>query len=168
MAEKAAWDFVDTGENVNFTLATICPMMVYGPPYPGSISLSHLGTSAKDIYVLMDGSLTEVPSTRLPVYVDVRDVGEAHRLAYETTEPGRFAVSGGNFTKGQICRLLRTANLGLEGRVPSDGIDAEKDPKTYTVDTTKAEKVLGMKWRPFDDTFLDMAKAFLELEKGRL
>lgn len=142
-------------------------MMVYGPHHPSSVSLSHLPTSMTDIYKLMDGSLSEAPTTFLPVYVDVRDVAEAHRLAYETIEPGRFAVSGGNFTKGEVCKLLRNANLGLEDRVPSKGLDAEDDLESYTVDTSKAEEVLGLKFRSFEDTMLDMAKAFLALEKRR-
>jgi hypothetical protein len=34
----------------------------------------------------------------------------------------------------------------------------------YNVDTTRAEKILGIKFRSFEETFLDMAKAFLEME----
>jgi hypothetical protein len=32
-------------------------------------------------------------------------------------------------------------------------------------DVSRAEKVLGMKWRSKEETFLDMAKQFVELEK---
>ncbi|KAK5172032.1 uncharacterized protein LTR77_003669 [Saxophila tyrrhenica] len=137
LAEEAAWNFIET-EKPNFSLATLQPMMVYGPPFPGSTSISNLGTSANDIYVLMNGSLTQAPTTRLPVYVDVRDVAEAHRLAYETEGAGRFALCAGNFTKGQVCRLLRESGLGLENRVPSEGLDAENDLQSYSVDSSKA------------------------------
>lgn len=120
------------------------------------MSISNLGTSAKDIYALMNGSLSKVPETKLPVYVDVRDTAEAHRLAYENEESGRFAVCGRNSTKGEVCRLLRDFDLALEDRVPSQGLDKEKDLQTDSIDAS------------FENTILDIAKAFLDLEKQKL
>jgi nucleoside-diphosphate-sugar epimerase len=162
-AEEAAWDFVKN--DASFTLSTINPMMVYGPIFPGSVTLNHLGTSAADIYRLMNGSLEEVPDDRLPAYTDVRDVADAHRLAYEAEQTGRFPVCSDSFTYAKICRLFRDSGLGLETRVPSKGLDKDKGEGIYTVDSSNAKKLLGWTSRSFDETFLDMAKAFLAMEK---
>jgi nucleoside-diphosphate-sugar epimerase len=140
-------------------------MLVYGPVFPGSVGLNHLGTSAAEIYRLMNGSLDEVPNDRLPAYTDVRDVAEAHRLAYEAEQTGRFPVCGGTFTYAQICRFFRDSGLGIENRVPSKGLDKDKGEEFYTVDSSHAKKLLGITFRSFDETFLDMAKAFLSMEK---
>lgn len=166
LAERAAWDFLSSTANVGFTLSTINPVMVYGPPFPGSLSISHLGQSTSDIYMLMNGTLESVPPTPMPVFVDVRDVAEAHRLAFETSKPGRFAMCGGEFTKEEVCRLFRDAGLGLEGRVPKTGVnrDAKAKVEHYSVDTTKARESLGIKFKGLEETFLDMAKEFLAME----
>ena len=67
-AERAAWDFVKE-KNPNFTLATICPPMVYGP-LQDDASIAHLNTSSADIYRLMNGTSKEPGHTGFP--------GESH------------------------------------------------------------------------------------------
>lgn len=139
--------------------------MVYGPPLAGSSDLKHLGQSPSEIYALMNGSLTEVPSTPLPAYVDVRDVAKAHRLAFETEQPGRFLMSGGSFSKQQVCDLLREKLPSNKDKVPM-GAPGAADGDHYTVDTTRAKTVLGLEFLPFASTFLDMARFFLDLENA--
>lgn len=63
-AERAAWDFVEE-KKPNFSLATICPPMVYGP-LENDASLAHLNTSSADIYRFMDGSAKEPGHTIFP------------------------------------------------------------------------------------------------------
>ncbi|KAF2171175.1 hypothetical protein M409DRAFT_18292 [Zasmidium cellare ATCC 36951] len=166
LAERAAWEFLSSNPDVNFSLSTINPVMVYGSPLPGSLTLDHLGQSAGEIYALMNGTLDDVPPTRMPVFVDVRDVADAHRLAFETTQPGRFAMCGGDFTREEICRLFRDAGLGLEGRVPKNGVDRDTRVEHYRVDTTRAKEILGIKFKGFEETFLDMANEFLAMEES--
>jgi nucleoside-diphosphate-sugar epimerase len=72
LAEKAAWDFVET-EKPAFSITTLNPPMVYGPPAQDFESIDKLNTSSKDIYRLINGSEKTVPATGLPAYVDVRD-----------------------------------------------------------------------------------------------
>ncbi|KAE8388976.1 hypothetical protein BDV23DRAFT_184828 [Aspergillus alliaceus] len=158
LAEEAAWQFVETSPGVNFSLATINPTMVYGPAFPGSASLKHLGQSMSDIYALMDVSLTEVPPTMLPAYVDVRDVARAHILAFETDQPQRFLISAGDFDKQKIRKLKSRVPVGNPGK-PSVG-------EHYEVDCSRARSVLGIEFRSFNETFLDMGHAFMEIENA--
>jgi len=119
-----------------------------------------------EIYALMNGSLTEVPPTMLPAFVDVRDVARAHLLAFETDQPQRFLVSGGNFDKQKVCDLLRDQIPELKSRVPVGNSGKPSVGEHYEVDCSRARKVLGIEFRSFDETFLDMAHAFMEMENA--
>ena len=167
LAEEAAWQFTRANPGVNFSLATINPVMVYGPPFPGSGDLKHLGQSMSEIYALMNGSMTEVPLTLMPVFVDVRDVAEAHRLAFEADQPLRFLLSGGVFDMQQVCDLFRDHIPKLKNRVPVGNPRKPAIVEHYIADSSRARNVLGIKSRSFSETFLDMAEAFLEMENSR-
>lgn len=166
LAEEAAWQFVETSPGVNFSLATINPTMVYGPAFSGSAGLKHLGQSMSDIYALMDASLNEVPPTMLPAFVDVRDVARAHLLAFETDKPQRFLISGGDFDKQKVCDLLRDQMPELKSRVPVGNPGKPSVGEHYEVDCSRARSVLGIEFRPFNETFLDMGHTFLEMENA--
>jgi hypothetical protein len=87
--------------------------MIYGPPLHAT-NLEHLNNSSAEIYGPIDGSQKSVPETNFCAFVDVRDVAEAHRLAYEKSDAGvsssrlrgldtafrRFVISSGrNFRR---------------------------------------------------------------------
>lgn len=72
IAEKAAWDFVET-EKPNFSVSAITPPMIYGPMLGEVPNMSKLNTSSADIYRLFNGSLKEMPDTDFYAYIDVRD-----------------------------------------------------------------------------------------------
>jgi nucleoside-diphosphate-sugar epimerase len=165
LAEEAAWNFMRAHKNMNFTLATINPPMIYGPSFPGSIDLKHLGQSPGEIYALMNGSKKQVPPTAMPAFVDVRDVALAHLKAYETDQPGRFLVGSGKWSPQQVCDLFRENIPQIRDRVPV-GNPGSAGPECYVLDTTRAQNVLGIKFRTFKETFLDMAKTFLEMENA--
>lgn len=167
LAEEAAWHFLrENRPQLNLTLSTINSVMIYGPPFPGSVSLAHLGQSPGEIYALMNGSLTAVPAARMPVFVDVRDVALAHLRAYEAEETGRFLLCSGHFTKDEVCDLFRERLPQIKDRIPSQPSESrDLTPEGhYSVDASKAQEVLGIQFRPFEETFLDMAEAFLQLE----
>lgn len=102
----------------------------------------------------------------MPVFVDVRDVALAHVLAFESEQNGRFPVCGGHFTKDEVCELFRKRLPQIKERVPSKPSESKTiTPEAhYSVDSVRAREVLGIQFRGFEETFLDMAEAFLELE----
>ena len=164
LAEEAAWDFLKDNPDVQFNLATMNPVMVYGPPLLGSGDIKHLGQSASEIYALMNKSSNAVPPTPMPVFVDVRDVALAHRLAYESNEPGRFVLCSGSFNKAQVCQLFRDEMPDIKERVPTVTQKELEGAAHYSVDTTRAEMILNLRFRPLKETFLDMAQALLAME----
>jgi nucleoside-diphosphate-sugar epimerase len=164
-AEKAAYEFVEKNKP-NFTVSSICPPMVYGPSFHGSVTdLKHLNTSSADIYRLMNGSEKTVPETSFFAFVDVRDVGEAHLKAYESAEAAgqRYFTVAGGYTYQQVCDIIRKDFPELRSRVP-EGNPGEKYPGVYGVDNSKA-KALGVTFRDLQTCIHDQVAEFLEIEK---
>lgn len=162
-AERAAWDFVEA-RKPNFSVATICPPMIYGPP-AHDVSLANLNTSVADIYRLMDGSTREaVPPTAFPLFADVRNVGQAHLAAFEHARGGRYFVTSGPFLNEDVCQLLRRELPGHVDRIPVPD-DAAPRPDVYQVDNSKAVKELGIRFIPLEECIRDMARSLVKLEE---
>lgn len=119
-----------------------------------------------DIYALMDASLTELPPTMLPAYVDVRDVARAHLLAFQTDQPQRFLISAGDFDKQNVCDLFRDQIRELKSRVPVGNPGKPSVGEHYEVDCSRARNILGIEFRSFNETFLDMGHSFMEMENA--
>jgi nucleoside-diphosphate-sugar epimerase len=122
--------------------------MVYGPNVNTVKSLDHLNTSSAEIYHLMDGSQTEVPEAHFFGVVDARDLGEAHALAYESSEAAgqRYLVSGGGYTFQQVCDIIRK-NFPQKAHLVPEGTPGAPYPDVYKLDNSKAEKELGITFR---------------------
>ena len=170
LAEKEGWDYV-AEHKPHFSIATICPPMVYGPNTNATATLSHLNTSSAVVYSLMSTKSKPsdpVPATGFWSWVDVRDVAQAHLKAYQVPEAGgnRFFICGGNYSNQMIADVLRENVPEIKDRVPlgkpGSGFGGAE---LYTPDASKSVKVLGIKYHSFKQTIVDAAKSFLELEK---
>jgi nucleoside-diphosphate-sugar epimerase len=163
LAEKAAWDFV-TKEKPSFNLATICPPMVYGPTAHHLTSLKTLNTSSQDIYRLIDGSEKTVPETQFYAFSDVRDIAEAHRLAYEIPNAGgeRFFVTGGNYSYQMVCDIVREKVPAVKEKTPVGKPGSGLGKDVYGVDGSKAERVLGLKYTSLEKCIVDQVEGFVE------
>lgn len=165
-AEKAAFDFVDK-KHPNFAISTVCPPLVYGPVAHGVADMSHLNTSAADIYRLMNGTSKEVPETSFWAFADVRDVAKAHRLAYESAAAAgqRYFITSGNFGYQQVCDVLRAKVPEVKDRTPEGKPGSGLGAEVYGVSNEKARRELGMSFRGLEECIVDMARSLLELEK---
>ncbi|KAI9717258.1 MAG: hypothetical protein M1812_004785 [Candelaria pacifica] len=164
-AEKAAFEFVERHHPM-FSVSTICPPMVYGPNAHAVSNLEHLNTSSADMYRLINGSEKTVPETSFFAYVDVRDVAEAHRLAYEIPQANgqRYFTTGGNYTYQQIVDIIRKEFPEVKDRTP-EGHTGASMPDVYKVSNDKARKELGMTFRSLEETVKDTVKSLIQLEK---
>ncbi|KAG8895062.1 methylglyoxal reductase (NADPH-dependent) gre2, partial [Tulasnella sp. 408] len=161
LAEQAAWDFVKE-KNPSFTLTTLCPPMVYGPPEQEVPSMVKLNTSDLDIYDIFNG--TSDPRYGVWIWVDVRDLAEAHVLAMVCrpvlesviavnvlTQPTiqdsavaanqRYIISQGNFSPQMFVDYIwkhypeRAAAKGINKHTPGKYYP---DEGVYGVDASKS------------------------------
>jgi len=178
LAERAAWDFV-AGEGRGLELATVNPTGVLGPVLGPDYSPSLVA-----IVRMLDGSMPAL----LPFatgYVDVRDVASLHLLAM--TEPlaagERFiATAGHSLWLRDVAAVLRERLGDRAAKVPTREMPlwvarvlARVNPQVRALravlgrdlDATsaKAERLVGWKPRPIEDTIVETAESLLTLPK---
>lgn len=108
VAEKVAWEFVEA-ENPNCYLSTVNPVYVFGPQTFEESAKGNLNTSSEIINGVLKVAFAdaEVPANTGYV-VDVRDVADAHIVAFEKEEAKgqRMLLSSGGFTDQTILDVL--------------------------------------------------------------
>ena len=166
LAEEAAFDFVKT-EKPNFTISTICPPMVYGPIAHKVTNINRLNESSEDLWKLINGSSKEVPPTGFWAWADVRDLGKAHRLAYESEKAAneRFLITSGNYSFQIFADIIRKNFPELKDKTPEGKPGSGLGVEVYGVDNSKAKTVLGLEFRDAETSITDSITRLLEIQK---
>lgn len=115
-------------EKPGFSITTLCPPMIYGPPlYPPS-ALKDLNESNSQLWrIISSGKDAEVPLAHTPVFVDVRDIALAHVLAIETPKAAnqRYLVVGAQYSNQEVTPpiLLKRSRELIDSRssISSEG-----------------------------------------------
>lgn len=164
-AELAAWDFVEE-EKPNFTITTLNPPFVFGPPIHYLRSLETLNTSNKRVLMAMDGSFKKgVPPTGSWMWVDVRDVALAHVRAVERSEAGgkRFLVVGSYWTNKDLVDVIREHFPALRSNLP-DTVESDLPEHIFSFNNTPSKQVLGITYRPFEQCIVDTVRRLIEVD----
>ncbi|CAE6338551.1 unnamed protein product [Rhizoctonia solani] len=169
LAEKAAWDFIET-EKPSFELTTICPPMVYGPALQEVKSMSNLNTSSAAFYALFSGKQKELKNAGVWFWADVRNVAQAHVAAFEKPGTGneRFFVCEGRFSINFVVDYIwkhypdRAKAKGIPKPSPSV---AFPEAGTYVPDNSKSKITLGIEYISFETMMRDTLEQFVALEK---
>lgn len=169
LAEQAAWDYVKDN-NVTFDLVTLCPPMVFGPVVNNQ-SLTSLNTSNQRIWDYLSGKSQEVGPDGVHLWIDVRDLAEAHARAVEKADAGGkrfFTVADEIFSNQHIADILHKhypdrATLIPKG-VPGRGLGL-KEGEVFTSDNTPSKNVLNLVYRGFEETVIDTSNSLLQLER---
>jgi len=174
-AEKAAWAFVDR-EKPGFDLVVLNPPSVYGPMVDPSIfaSPSELPESVFTVQNnLLRAGLTaesDMPATRLHLYLDVRDLAQAHLLAATVPAAGgqRFVICAeqGNMSMQRMANLLRERLPEVADRVPVGNPAQESlGEGVFGASSQKAMEVLGLRFRTPAETIGDVGAQLVSLFK---
>lgn len=167
ISENLAWNFMET-HSPGFDLVVLCPTMVFGPLYSTKLisDLKELNFSNQIIMKLLDSPSGEIPPTKNPVWVDVRDLAEYHVSALIKAEASnqRFLISAGEYDNQEIVDLLREHFLDESAiRIPV-GIPGQRISGThYTTDSSKGEKLLQVPYRSLKSSVVDLSKQLLTL-----
>lgn len=158
LAEKAMFEWVEKN-NPSFTLATICPPWIYGPYAHDLTQTDNVSVSVKLFSSMVDAK--EILPFDFGGYADVREVATAHLLALEVPEAAnqRFIV-GQDFRYQTAIDLARDSLPELRDRLPV-GKPGYVEPG-YSIDGSKATKVLGLKYMTLKETVKDMLSQLLQ------
>ena len=173
LAERAAWELIHTSAGET-TLATVNPALVLGPVTSGDFS-----ESVQVVERLLSGRVPGIPRLGFNI-VDVRDVADLHiRAMTDEHAAGERFIAAGEFAwMGDLAELLR-ARLGAgAAKVPTRQVPNfvirlasifDKDLGAVTpslglkhdFSSAKAQRMLGWKPRPMEETILDCANSLI-------
>ena len=178
LAERAAVDFRNgLPASEQFELTSIQPTFVLGPVD----SRLHLRTSPNLVSEILTGRVPAIPNFYFNL-VDVRDVADAHIRAlehpYDSLEP-RYICYAEQLHFREVCDRLRAAFP--DRRIPRWSIPG---PLMYAyalfdkrltwaylrrslgrqirIDNRRAQKSLGVSFRPIDETIADTAQSMVD------
>ena len=177
LAEKAAWDFVNTQDDTApLELVAISPGAIFGPPVGSDLS----GTSMSSVANMLRGKVPMVPQLAMPM-VDVRDIARIHVEALTNPDAvGQRLIVADPTPRGfgDIAQILKDGGYkGPSTRVAPNFMirfmalfDREaKGTVGYlgmnqTADVSLTRKIFN--WSPiqFDTTILDTGKAIKSLQ----
>ncbi|MDA7763548.1 aldehyde reductase [Pelagibacterales bacterium] len=169
IAERAAWDFINSQEQKNMTMTTIHPGLVFGPLLSNDID----GASADIMNKLITGQFPGNPNLNFTI-VDVRDVALLHIKAISSDESnGKRCLT----TSKDYLHMSKLSSILREGgykKAPSKNIPnfivkflalfssemkgvARNLDRKYKVDIS--ETISLFNWKPIEikKTILDMA-----------
>jgi len=163
VAEKAAWDYMKENKPA-FTLSTILPGVLYGPAtQPFDYATAGITGTNRYIYMVLFTKQDPSTMTRVPP-VDVRDVAHAHLLAAENPKADgeRFIVTQTAFHPSQYVPFFKKQYPQLVDTM-AEIPEGFQIPGSYGFDGTKIERVLGLKYRPHEETLKDTADWILSV-----
>ncbi|ORY14252.1 hypothetical protein BCR34DRAFT_623385 [Clohesyomyces aquaticus] len=166
-AEKAAWDFVEK-EKPNFSLSTINPPMVFGPIVHHLESLDSMNTSNQRLVSAAQGKFKdEIPPTGVHLWVDVRDVAEAHVAAFEKPDAAnkRFFTTAGYFSNKEICQIMKKKfpqykDLPSDSTPGGDYPEGSTEKGVYGYNNKRSIDILGLKYKTLEESIVDSIKSF--------
>ncbi|ORY09777.1 hypothetical protein BCR34DRAFT_366207 [Clohesyomyces aquaticus] len=169
--EKAFWKFREEVKP-KFTMTSVNPVFVYGPPLQPPKTESAVGETVRAIWTIFSGAPHPGAIPGLPFTVDVRDVAKLmlYPIAHpDATNGERYIASSAAGSPQAIADILRSAFPDAKDRIvegnPGEGYskDYEVDKETTVdVDNSKATALIG-DWIPFKKSVVDTAKTFVGL-----
>lgn len=138
----------------------------FGPVVHHLASLDSINTSNERIVALVQGKWKEngIPDTGVALWVDVRDVAEAHVRAFEKPELGgqRLFTTAGYFSNREILDAVRKGFPELSDKLPAAGAsggEAPAEDKRFRFDNSATTKATGIQWAPLEKTITDTVKS---------
>ncbi|KAF5193329.1 cinnamoyl-CoA reductase 1-like, partial [Thalictrum thalictroides] len=156
LAEESAWKFA---KDHGIDMVTINPAMVIGP-----LLQPTLNTSAESILNLINGAQTYNNATF--GWVDVRDVSNAHILAFEVpSASGRYCLVEKVAHYSEIVKILH--GLYPDIQLPEKCVDDKPFVPAYQVSKEKT-KSLGIEYIPVEVSLKDTVESLKEKKFAKL
>lgn len=163
-AELEAWNFVKTN-NPGFSVVALCPPMTFGPVVHPVESVDKLNESNAMLWRIAKGQ-SPLPASRVPFWIDVRDLAKAHVEALVKEEAGmkRYTPSAPErFTYGLAATIMKEEFPMLEKDVAAD---PQKVDESYGLDGETASRDLDFKYHSFRETVRDLVVQAIEMSEA--
>ncbi|ODV84111.1 hypothetical protein CANARDRAFT_8789 [[Candida] arabinofermentans NRRL YB-2248] len=164
-AERAAWDFVEN-ENPHFSLSVINPSYVFGPQaFDEDAKKSSLNTSSEIIGSLLKTKPSDKVSPSYGGFVDVRNVADAHILAFEKDEAKgkRFILNDVNFTSQSVLNIIRKQFPQLQSKITEGGDETiDADAVWGTAKNDRAKEILKIDFISLEKSVVDSVAQLLK------
>ncbi|KAJ5469380.1 hypothetical protein N7539_008998 [Penicillium diatomitis] len=155
-AELAAWEFIKTNAP-RFDLVTLCPPMVFGPTVHPVSSVDQLNESNAVLWSVAAGA-DPLPTARVPAWVDVRDLAEAHVQALMSPGAGGkryIPVSPEPFSYESAADIIKDQFEWAVDSVTRDYEAGKKPQASYGVDGETVARELHFRYHRFRETVVD-------------
>lgn len=165
-AELAAWDFLrEYKPTPRFDIVALCPPMTFGPVAHPITQTSQLNESNAMLWKVASG-VQPLPVARVPFWIDVRDLALAHVEALLRPEVGgrRFIpASPERFSYGLAAKIISEQFVWAR-----DSVVPEEQPvdESHGVDGKTAAAELGLDYKTFQQTVVDLVGQAKEMEKA--
>ncbi|ETI22618.1 hypothetical protein G647_06694 [Cladophialophora carrionii CBS 160.54] len=166
-AELAAWDFVQR-EKPGFDIVTLCPPMIFGPFVHPVARLEELNDSAAKLWEVASG-VDPMPLARVPFWIDVRDLAQAHVESLLRPEVGnkRFTIaSPERFSYQKAAEIIIKEFDWGRDRVHLPDTEQTID-QSHDLDGETAARELGITYRSFHDSVVDFVSQAQRLEASQ-
>ncbi|EWY82496.1 hypothetical protein FOYG_14589 [Fusarium oxysporum NRRL 32931] len=170
VAEKVAWKWMEENPAAHFDLVSLNPAMVFGPFLQGAVpkSSEHLNTSNQIVYgIVSAGQDGEIPATKGPVWVSVKDVALAHLKAIQVPEASgeRYLLAAGVYCNQEIADVAQEVAGKNKDKIPTGTPGLREASTHFGVDASATEKALGIKWQSLDDMLSGLLPQLFEIQK---
>jgi nucleoside-diphosphate-sugar epimerase len=166
-AERAAWDFV-AANKPNFSLTVLNPPLVLGPMVHHLGSLDAINTSNERVRDFVLGRHRDkLPPSGVYIWVDVRDLAEAHVRSIEVPEAAgkRFLITAGYFSNKRIVDIVRESFPELGEQLPPADAADDLPKDVYGIDNSRSTQVLGLKYTSLEESVRDTVRSIKALGK---
>lgn len=158
-AELAAWEFIKDKKKPSpgFDLVTLCPPLTFGPVRHPVQNVDSLNESNSGLWKIASG-VTPLPRARVPFWIDVRDLAQAHVGALLRPEAGgrRYVpASPERFSYGEAARIIVESFDWAEGKVAQEDHVIDE---SHGMDGETAARELGFEYRSFKDSVVDLVR----------
>ena len=158
---------LNSSENERYAkVLQINPPLVIGPIVNYLNSLDSLNTSNQRTRDLMLGKgKEEIPETGTFIWVDVRDLAEAHVKAMEREEAQgkRFFVTAGYFSNREIADIIRKNFPEYAEANPASAKGGRMPEALYKFDNKRSIDVLGLHYKPLEESIVDLVKSLKQV-----
>ena len=162
-AELEAWNFVKERKPA-FDIVALCPPMTFGPIVHPVKNLDELNESNAKLWSIASG-VKPLPVSRVPFWIDVRDLAKAHVEALLRPEVSgkRYIPScPERFTFGKAAKIMVDEFESLKKTV---SIEEQSVDESHGLDGETAAKELGFEYHPFKQTVADFISQALEMAR---